>query len=68
MAIPKIVKQLADADGFPRVVHYGQWKEWELYVASDPEAPYIGQPQVILYSGDEARWATLEELDAIAEQ
>lgn len=68
MDIPKIVKKLASDDGLPHVVPNGQWKEFELYVASDPEAPYIGPPQVILYSGDKARWATIEELDAIAEQ
>ena len=66
MEVPEHIKRFAEADGFPMVKPSGSWKEYDLYVASDPEAPFVGPPQIILVIGEEVRWATLEETEAIS--
>ncbi len=67
MEIPKIVKQLADADGFPDVKYLGKWGDFDVYSAYNKDFPYIGLPQFILSSESSIEWATLEQTQQLME-
>ena len=65
MTIPEHISRLAKSEDFDRVEHLGRWNGFELYVADTDEECAIGLPQYILASGNNARWASVEETSAI---
>lgn len=60
------IKRLAKSEGFPEVKYIGNWRDYDLFSAFNPSAPYVGMPQYILFRADEKpRWASVEETEEI---
>ena len=65
MDLMRKIKQLAESEGFDRVVSLGQWNGWDLHVADMDEECSVGLPQYILSSEKDVRWASYEETEEI---
>ena len=65
MEIPVHIKRFAKEAGLPKVTFIGKLGEFDVYVAFDPNAPYMGPSQYILSNKEVTRWASFDETEQI---
>ncbi len=65
MKIPEHIKHFAKEAGLPKVTFIGKLGEFDVYVAFDPKAPYMGPSQYILSNKEVTRWASFDETEQI---
>lgn len=66
MQVPEIIKRYVKSAGFPEAAYVGRLDNYDVFSAFDPDFPYIGLPQFILYiEKAKPRWATIEETEEI---
>ena len=65
MDVERKIKDLASSEGFDRVVGIGSWRGFDVFVADTDAECAVGLPQYILVSGNNVRWATVEETEEL---
>ena len=65
MDIPEHIKHFAKEAGLPKETFIGKFGEFDVYVAFDPKAPYMGPSQYILSNKKVTRWASFDETEQI---
>ena len=65
MDVERKIKDLASSEGFDRVIEIGSWRGFDVFVADTEAECEVGLPQYILVSGNNVRWATVEETEEL---